>query len=234
VKGKLFVIPINISDANLDRVLPLYTMDVAKGLRCFVVEKIKTARQFLRKVDRTFPIDDSEFYELNKHNNYEFEIEVLNRLKSGEDVGLMSEAGYPGIADPGSAVVNMAHKYNIKVESLIGPSSIFLALATSGLNGQGFTFNGYLPKLETDRVRKIKELCQEVRKKGFAQIFIETPYRNQSMFNDLLNHAADEIKLTVAMDLTGKKEFVKTKEIGGWKQNKLTMPKEPCVFILGN
>lgn len=234
MKGKLFVIPINISDANLDRVLPLYTMDVAKGLRCFVVEKIKTARQFLRKVDRTFPIDDSEFYELNKHNNYEFEIEVLNRLKSGEDVGLMSEAGYPGIADPGSAVVNMAHKYNIKVESLIGPSSIFLALATSGLNGQGFTFNGYLPKLETDRVRKIKELCQEVRKKGFAQIFIETPYRNQSMFNDLLNHAADEIKLTVAMDLTGKKEFVKTKEIGGWKQNKLTMPKEPCVFILGN
>ena len=234
MKGKLFVIPINISEANLDRVLPSYTMEVAAGLRCFVVEKIKTARQFLRKVDRTFPIDDSEFYELNKHNNYEFEIEVLNRLKAGENVGLMSEAGYPGIADPGSAVVNMAHNHNIKVESLIGPSSIFLALAMSGLNGQGFTFNGYLPKQENERVRKIKDLCQEVRKTSFAQIFIETPYRNQSMFNDLIKYATDDIKLTVAVDVTGKKEFVKTKEIGDWKKNVLTMPKEPCVFILGN
>ena len=225
MKGKLFVIPIHISEASLDRVLPSYTMDVAKNLRLFVVEKVKTARQFLRKVDKAFPIDDSEFYELNKHNNYEFEIEVLNKLKAGENVGLMSEAGYPGIADPGSAVVNMAHKHNIKVESLIGPSSIFLALATSGLNGQGFTFNGYLPKQENERVRKIKDLCQGIRKNGFAQIFIETPYRNQSMFNDLLNHATSEIKLTVAMDLTGKKEFVKTKEIGEWQKNKLTMPK---------
>ena len=221
MKGKLFVIPINISEANLDRVLPSYTMEVAAGLRCFVVEKIKTARQFLRKVDRTFPIDDSEFYELNKHNNYEFEIEVLNRLKAGENVGLMSEAGYPGIADPGSAVVNMAHNHNIKVESLIGPSSIFLALAMSGLNGQGFTFNGYLPKQENERVRKIKDLCQEVRKTSFAQIFIETPYRNQSMFNDLIKYATDDIKLTVAVDVTGKKEFVKTKEIGDWKSVRL-------------
>jgi 16S rRNA (cytidine1402-2'-O)-methyltransferase len=233
MKGKLYIIPIHISETNLDNVLPERTMDVAKGLRCFVVEKTKTARQFLRKVDKTFPIDDSEFFELNKHDGYAFEEEVIQKLKNGENVGLMSESGYPGIADPGSGVVKKAHLNNLKVISLIGPSSIFLAMATSGLNGQGFTFNGYLPKNESERTRKIKDLSQLVLKNGFAQIFIETPYRNQPMFNDLVKHASDGVMLTVALDITGKQEMIKTKSIANWKKENINLPKEPCVFILG-
>lgn len=234
MKGKLYIIPIPISDVDVAKVLPTHTMEVAIGLRCFVVEKIKTARQFLRKVDRTFPIDDSEFFELNKHDNYSFEADIIQKLKNGQDVGLMSESGYPGIADPGSGVVKRAHAAKIKVVSLIGPSSIFLALATSGLNGQGFTFNGYLPKNESDRAKKIKDLCQIVARTSFAQIFIETPYRNQPMFNDLLKHASRDILLTVAIDITGDKELIQTKSVEEWKKEKFNLPKEPCVFILGN
>lgn len=233
MKGRLYIIPIPISDTDIDKVLPVQTTEIAKGLRCFVVEKTKTARQFLRKIDRTFPIDDSEFFELNKHDGYSFEEEIIQKLKKGQDVGLMSESGYPGIADPGSAVVQKAHKVNINVVSLIGPSSIFLALATSGLNGQGFTFNGYLPKSESDRAKKIKDLSQNVARTNFAQIFIETPYRNQPMFNDLLKHATDNIMLTVAIDITGEKELIRTKPISVWKKEKFNLPKEPCVFILG-
>ena len=223
MKGKLYIIPITISETNLENVLPERTLEIANSLRCFVVEKTKTARQFLRKVDKAFPIDDSEFFELNKHDGYAFEEGVIQRLKNGENVGLMSESGYPGIADPGSTVVKKAHSNNLKVISLIGPSSIFLALATSGLNGQGFTFNGYLPKNESDRARKIKDLSQLVLKNGFAQIFIETPYRNQPMFNDLVKYASGGIMLTVALDITGKQEMIKTKSIEQWKKEKMTV-----------
>jgi len=233
MKGQLYIIPIPISESNYENVLPSFTTDIAKVLRCFVVEKTKTARRFLRKIDKLFPIDDSVFYELNKHNNYEFELDVIQRLKNGEDVGLMSEAGYPGIADPGSAVVQKAHQNNIKVISLIGPSSVFLALATSGLNGQGFTFNGYLPKSESDRAKKIKDLVHTVQRNSFAQIFIETPYRNQPMFNDVLKYASGDIMFTVAIDITGENECIKTKSIEEWKKEKFNLPKEPCVFILG-
>ena len=233
MKGKLYIIPIPISESDYAKVLPNFTVDIAKNLRCFVVEKTKTARRFLRKIDKTFPIDNSLFFELNKHNNYEFEAEVIQRLKDGEDVGLMSEAGYPGIADPGSAVVQKAHQNNIKVVSLIGPSSLFLALATSGLNGQGFTFNGYLPKNESDRVKKIKDLVHTIQRNNYAQIFIETPYRNQPMFNDVLKYASNDILFTVAIDITGDKELIKTKSIEQWKKENFNLPKEPCVFILG-
>ena len=233
MKGKLYIIPITISETNLENVLPERTLDVAKKLRCFVVEKTKTARQFLRKVDKAFPIDDSEFFELNKHDGYAFEDGVIERLKNGENVGLMSESGYPGIADPGSTVVKKAHANNLKVISLIGPSSIFLALATSGLNGQGFTFNGYLPKNESERVKKIKDLSQLVLRNGYAQIFIETPYRNQAMYNDLIKHASVTVMLTVAIDITGRQEKIKTKSIECWRKESFMLPKEPCVFILG-
>ena len=234
MNGTLYIIPIPISETDPKKVLSEHTIEVASRLRCFVVEKIKTARQFLRKIDKTFPIDSSEFYELNKHQQYAVEDEVIEKLLSGQNVGLMSEAGYPGIADPGSGVVKKAHQKNITVVSLIGPSSIFLALATSGLNGQGFTFNGYLPKNESERVKKIKYLNQQIRKDGFAQIFIETPYRNQAMFNDLIKHSFGDILLTIAEDITGKNEWVKTKPVNDWKKQNKQLPKIPCVFILGN
>ena len=233
MKGRLFIIPIPISENDFGKVLTSDTVTTTKGLRCFVVEKIKTARQFLRKIDRTFPIDDSTFYELNKHQNYDFEVEVLTRLNNGEDVGVMSEAGYPGIADPGNGVVQLAHQHQIQVVPLIGPSSIFLALATSGLNGQGFTFHGYLPKEEGERVKKIKYLCQVIQHTGFAQIFIETPYRNQAVFESVLKSSPNEIKLTVAKDITGLEEYIVTQPVGQWKKAGLKFDKSPTVFILG-
>ncbi|MFK8045128.1 MAG: SAM-dependent methyltransferase [Crocinitomicaceae bacterium] len=233
MKGNLFIIPIPISNRNAESVLGEHTIDIAKKLRYFVVEKTKTARQFLRKVDRTFPIDDSVFYELNKHHSYEFNQDVIRYLESGEDVGVMSEAGYPGIADPGNTVVQLAHSKGIKVIPLYGPSSLFLAMASSGLNGQGFTFHGYLPKSESERISAIKQLSQQVAQTGFAQIFIETPYRNQAIYESLLKHTSSELKLNIAMDITGDKEFIKTKTIRDWKKTNLSFDKAPCVFILG-
>ncbi|MGV6862561.1 MAG: SAM-dependent methyltransferase [Putridiphycobacter sp.] len=231
--GELFIIPIPISEADYTKVLPQYTIEKATGLRVFVVEKLKTARQFLRKIDKSFPIDASAFFELNKHEEYAFENQVIDLLKNGEHVGLMSESGYPGIADPGSKLVMKAHENNIKVNTLIGPSSIFLALAVSGLNGQGFTFNGYLPKKDGDRTQKLKQLNQLVKQTGFAQIFIETPYRNQVMFDDIVKNLSDIMHLTIALDITGKEEFLKTKTIKDWKKSNYKLPKTPCVFIIG-
>lgn len=233
MEGRLFVIPIPISEGGVEKVLSPHTVEVAQRLRCFVVEKVKTARQFLRKIDRTFPIDDSLFFELNKHKGYAFESEVLARLKAGDDVGVMSEAGYPGIADPGNGVVQMAHDNGIKVVPLIGPSSIFLAMATSGLNGQGFVFHGYLPKGEGERGQRIKALCQSAIQTGFAQIFIETPYRNQAIFDHVVKQGDAQLKLTVAKDITGTGEYISTKSIRDWKKTKMKFDKSPTVFILG-
>ena len=233
MKGSLYIIPIPISGNRAELVLTNYTISKAKELRYFVVEKIKTARQFLRQIDKTFPIDDSVFYELNKHSDYTFNQSVIDHLKAGHDVGVMSEAGYPGIADPGNGVVQLAHQNNINVVPLIGPSSLFLALATSGLNGQGFTFHGYLPKNENERAAVLKQLSHTAMQTGFAQIFIETPYRNQAIFESVLKHAIPELQLTVAIDITGQKEYIKTKTIGQWQQTGLSFEKAPCVFIIG-
>jgi len=232
--GKLYIIPIPISEDTLTQVLPDYNHLIVKELRCFIVEKLKTARQFLRKMDRSFPIDDSLFFELNKHQDYSFQQEALTKLKNGQDVGLMSEAGYPGVADPGSGVVALAHKHNIEIVPLIGPSSILLALAASGMNGQGFTFNGYLPKKDPERSGKIKQLNQQVVKTGYAQIFIETPYRNEIMLKDLIQHCHNNLLLTIAYDITGAKQNIKTKQIGDWKKSPFKFDKTPCVFVLGN
>ncbi|MFT5823690.1 MAG: 16S rRNA (cytidine1402-2'-O)-methyltransferase, partial [Crocinitomix sp.] len=196
--AKLYIIPIPISENPLEHVLPDYNHEIVKELRYFVVERIKTARQFLRKMDREFPIDASEFYELNKHEGYAFQMEAIEALKNGHDVGLMSEAGYPGVADPGSEFVALAHRNNVEVIPLTGPSSLLLALAASGMNGQGFTFNGYLPKKDPERASKIKEINQTVIKPGYAQLFIETPYRNELMLRDLMSYFHHELMLTIA------------------------------------
>ncbi|WP_027419363.1 SAM-dependent methyltransferase [Crocinitomix catalasitica] len=232
-QGKLFIIPIPISDTALDNVLPSLNHELVGPLRIFVVEKIKTARQFLRKMDATFPIDDSVFYEQDKHNDYEFELEIHQLMKEGKDIGLLSEAGYPGIADPGAKIVALAHKNNMKVVPLVGPSSIFLALAASGMNGQGFTFNGYLAKKDPERTSEIKQLVQRIAKTGFAEIFIETPYRNVSLMEDLIRMCPGEILLTIAYDITGDKERIQTKPIELWAKKPFPFDKTPCVFVLG-
>lgn len=233
-KGVLYIIPINISECELSKVLPPFNKEIVKELRFFVVEKIKTARQFLRKMDHVFPIDDTVFYEQNKHDDYSFHENVLVHLNEGNDVGLMSESGYPAIADPGSLIVAVAQKNNIRVVPLVGPSSILMALAASGMNGQGFTFNGYLPKKDPERSKHVKFICQLIAKTGFAQIFIETPYRNEMILKDFCENCPQDLKLTIAYDITGEKEIIKTKTISEWNRSPFNFEKVPCVFILGN
>jgi 16S rRNA (cytidine1402-2'-O)-methyltransferase len=233
-KGKLYIIPINISEAELSKVLPEYNSHVIERLRYFAVEKIKTARQFLRKMDREFPIDDSEFYEQNKHDNYSYHTDVIMQLNEGNDVGLMSESGYPGVADPGSLIVAKAQSQGVQVVPLVGPSSILMALAASGMNGQGFAFNGYLPKKDPERTREIKFIVNLISKTGNAQIFIETPYRNESIFQDFLKYSPSELKLCIAYDVTGPKEMIQTRSVGSWKKSPFKFDKVPCVFILGD
>jgi len=233
-KGKLYIIPVPISEDTLEKVIPDFNKSVVKELRFFVVEKLKTARQFLRKMDASFPIDDSVFFEQDKHAAYNFHPDVVTLLNDGKDVGLLSESGYPGVADPGTKIVAIAHEQGCTVIPLIGPSSILLALAASGMNGQGFTFHGYLPKSGNDRVQKIKDLVTQIQRTGFAQLFIETPYRNDVMLDDLLKTVPADLKLTIAYDISGVSEKISTKKIGEWKKKPFDFDKLPCVFVLGN
>jgi 16S rRNA (cytidine1402-2'-O)-methyltransferase len=232
-KGKLYIIPVPISENTLDMVIPAYNLELVNGLRIFVVEELKTARRFLRKMNSAFPIDDSVFFVQDKHDDYRFHPDVMGHLEKGDSVGLMSESGYPGVADPGSKIVDLAHKHGIEVVPLIGPSSLFLALAASGLNGQGFTFHGYLPKSNDERIKKIKDIAADVQRSGFAHLFIETPYRNEVMMADLLQTCPAGIKLTVAYDVTGVDQKIITRTVNDWKKLPFTFGKLPCVFILG-
>ena len=232
-KGKLYIIPITIAETELEKVLPDYNHQIVKKLRFFAVEKIKTARQFLRRMDREFPIDDSEFYEQNKHDDYSFHQDVIKQLEKGNDVGLMSESGYPAVADPGYLIVAKAQELSVRVIPLVGPSSILMSLAASGLNGQGFTFNGYLTVKEPERSKQLNFISGLVQKTGFSQIFIETPYRNQNIFQDFLKHCPGDLKLCIAYDVTGMDEMIQTKKINEWKNSLIKFEKVPCVFILG-
>ncbi|MBD3638575.1 MAG: SAM-dependent methyltransferase [Crocinitomicaceae bacterium] len=232
-RGKLYIIPIHISDAGFDKVLPHYNTLVVSKLRVFAVEKIKTARQFLRKIDREFPIDDSVFYEQDKHDQYAFHEDVINALRAGTDVGLMSESGYPAVADPGYLIVAKAQEIGAEVVPLVGPSSLLMALAASGLNGQGFTFNGYLPVKDPERSKRIKFIADLIQKTGYSQLFIETPYRNQSIFDDFVKHCPGNLKLCVAYDVTGTHEQIQTKTLQEWKKAPFKFDKVPAVFILG-
>ena len=232
-KGKLYIVPIPIAEDSLDKVLPSFNHSIVKPLRFFVVEKLKTARQFLRKMDREFPIDDSEFFEMNKHDDYQVRQEVFQALEQGNDVGLISESGYPAVADPGTNLVLQCHKKGVQVIPLVGPSSILLALAASGLNGQGFSFNGYIPQKNPDRIKQLKFFEGLVKKTGNAQIFIETPYRNQQFFDDVLSQLDPQLNLCVAFDITGEREQVKTMSINDWKKNPFKFDKTPCVFVIG-
>jgi 16S rRNA (cytidine1402-2'-O)-methyltransferase len=232
-KGKLYIIPVPISEDTLDKVIPAFNKEVVDGLRVFVVEELKTARRFLRKMNPAFPIDGTLFFVQDKHDDYSFHPDLIGHLEKGTNVGLMSESGYPGLADPGSKIVALSHQHGIEVVPLIGPSSLFLALAASGLNGQGFAFHGYLPKSNDERTKKIKEIVADIQRTGFAHLFIETPYRNEAMLEDLLKTCPAGIKLTVAHDITGSGQKIVTDTIAGWKKSAFVIGKLPSVFILG-
>ena len=231
-KGKLYIIPVPISDDTLHKVIPDYNRELIGNMRCFVVEKLKTARQFLRGLISDFPIDDSVFYELDKHANYAVDNELKSVLLSGKDIGLMSESGYPGVADPGTTVVQLAHGLGVEVIPLVGPGSVFMALAASGLNGQGFTFHGYLPKKENELNQALKNIAQQILKTGYAQIFIETPYRNMKMLEEILHVCQPKTRLCIAVDITLETEFIKTKTVKEWKTQLPDLSKRPCIFLI--
>jgi 16S rRNA (cytidine1402-2'-O)-methyltransferase len=213
-------------------VLPEKTIGVASRLTCFIAENAKSARSFLKQLPSHHALQDITVMEMDKHagkTDFSFYFE---KLRAGMDCGLLSEAGMPGIADPGAAFVMQAHKEGIKVVPLTGPSSIFLALAASGLNGQGFIFHGYLPKEKDDRSAKIKLIEKNAERFRQTQIFIETPYRNQVLFNDLLQVCNPATLLGIATDITLPTEFIRTCNIGEWRKKTMDLNKRPTVFML--
>jgi len=229
--GNLYLIPVTLGGDDFLKVIPEKVIDLTKLLRYFIVEDIRTARRFLRLIDRAFPIDDSVFMVLNEHT-MESEInDYLEPAINGADIGIMSEAGLPGIADPGSKIVALAHKRGIKVIPLSGPSSIILALISSGFNGQNFTFNGYLPVKAAEKVARIRELEKRSRE-GYAQIFMETPYRNQIMFESVISTCNNDTMLCIAADITLPSESIRSMKISDWKKNIPSLKDRLVVFVL--
>ena len=229
--GRIYLIPVTLGGDDYSRVIPENTIELTKQLRYFIVEDIRSSRRYLRLIDKKFPIDESNFDVLNEHTR-DNEIELfLEPAYKGYDIGIMSEAGLPCIADPGAKIVLLAHGKGIDVVPLSGPSSIILALIASGLSGQSFTFNGYLPVKHSDRSLKIKELEKKSRE-GCTQIFMETPYRNQQMFETLMMTCSGETRLCIAVDITLPSESIRTMKISEWKKRVPVLKSRPAVFVI--
>jgi 16S rRNA (cytidine1402-2'-O)-methyltransferase len=231
VNGRLYLIPVTLGGDDFQKVIPEKVLDITRQLRFFIVEDLRSARRFLRLIDKQFPIDDSTFYELNEHTADKDIANYLEPLLKGSDIGLLSEAGLPGIADPGAKIVALAHRKNFIVTPLSGPSSILLALVASGLNGQNFTFNGYLPVKPPERAAKLREL-EKKSGEGTAQIFMETPYRNQRMLESVLSECNKDTLLCIAIDISLNGELIKTKRISDWKKDPPVLNDRLVVFVL--
>jgi 16S rRNA (cytidine1402-2'-O)-methyltransferase len=229
--GNIYLIPVLLGGEDFSMVIPEKVIVLTKGLRHFIVEDIRSARRYLRLIDREFPINDTVFLELNEHTIDSDLPGLLEPVAKGFDIGIMSEAGLPGIADPGARIVSLAHRKNIRVIPLSGPSSILLALISSGFNGQNFTFNGYLPVKPAERTARIRDIEKKARE-GSAQIFMETPYRNQKMFDSLIQVCNNDTMLCIASDITLSSEFIRSMRISEWKKNIPTLDSKPTVFIL--
>jgi 16S rRNA (cytidine1402-2'-O)-methyltransferase len=228
----LYLIPTTLGQGSLKNVLPDNNSLIISSLKYFIVENIRTARRFLKQVDKNIVIDDLHFYELNQHTDLLQINTFLEPLFQGFDVGIISEAGCPAIADPGADVVALAQKANIKVVPLVGPSSILLSLMASGFNGQSFVFNGYLPIEKAARAQKLKALERKIYAENQTQIFIETPYRNNNLLEDIFQNLNPNTKLCVACELTTENEFIKTSLISDWKKQKCDFNKKPAIFLI--
>jgi 16S rRNA (cytidine1402-2'-O)-methyltransferase len=230
--GTLYFIPVTLGDDNISNVLPPDVVSIAQQLDEFIVENEKTARHFLSTIKHTKPIREIVLKTLNEHTTDKELPVLLNALMSGKNVGLMSEAGCPGIADPGAKLAALAHQKGIRVAPLVGPSSILLSLMASGLNGQRFTFLGYIAADKNSRITQLKEIEKRSRLQE-TQIFIETPYRNQHMLEDILANCNAETRLCIACNISLADEYIVTKRIKEWKQNPLPdLHKRPTVFLL--
>ncbi len=231
-KGTLYLIPVGLGGDNPHNQLPSFNASIIDTLDEFVVENIRSARRFLRSTGFERDFESVTFHVLDKHTR-EMEIPgFLNGLKEGRNLGLLSEAGNPCIADPGNKVVKLAHENNIRVVPLVGPSSILLALIASGFNGQNFVFHGYLPVDKKARQHKVRELQDNALKHDQTQIFMETPYRNNALLTDLLGSCQDSMLLCIAAEISMPGEFIKTRSIAEWKKQTPDLHKKPGVFLL--
>lgn len=228
----LYLLPTTLGDTPIEKVLPAYNKEVILGIKHFIVEEVRTARRFLKKVDSSINIDELTFYPLNKHTSPEEISGYLKPLLAGSPMGVISEAGCPAVADPGADIVAIAQRKNLKVVPLIGPSSIILSVMGSGFNGQSFAFHGYLPIEPAARAKRIKELEQRIYNENQTQLFIETPYRNQKMMEDLLHNCRPQTKLCIAANITCEGEYIKTKSIKEWKGHLPEINKIPCIFLI--
>ena len=236
----LYLIPVTRGETPIEQVLPSYNHEVIMGIRHFIVEEIRSARRFLRKTDREFPIDDCTFCEMGKHADEKQFSTYLQPLREGKPVGVISEAGCPAVADPGADIVRIAQREGLRVVPLVGPNSMIMAVMSSGLGGQSFAFNGYLPVEPSDRAKRLKALESRAWTEGQTQLFIETPYRNQKMFQSLLSTLRPQTRLCIAAGITTADEYIRTLRISEWKKEGLPLKgtgggdfsKIPAIFLI--
>ena len=228
----LYLLPVTLGDTAIERVLPSYNKEIILQIKHFIVEDVRSARRFLKKVDKNIDIDGLIFYPLNKHTLPDVVSDYLKPLTEGHSMGVISEAGCPAVADPGADVVAIAQRKNLKVVPLVGPSSIILSVMGSGFNGQSFAFHGYLPIEPSERVKRLKELEQRIYNESQTQLFIETPYRNNKMAEDILKTCRPQTKLCIAANITCEGEYIKTKTVREWKGHLPDLSKIPCIFLI--
>jgi 16S rRNA (cytidine1402-2'-O)-methyltransferase len=224
-KGIVYLIP-SLLDEDGINAIPSYIVDAVKRCEVFFVENDRTARRYLKKLWKEIVIDNYEWHTIEDADTFK------KKLREEKTIGIISEAGCPGVADPGQSLIEIAHKMDIEVKPFVGPNSILLALMASGMNGQQFQFLGYLPIENHERIKTIKEVETESKKKNCTQIFIETPYRNNQLFDSVLKTCKDTTRLCIAANLTSPKEFIQTKTIAEWKNNKPDLHKQPAIFCL--
>ena len=231
-KGKLYLIPSPLGENDPSEVIPLPVLKSLEGFRTFVVEEVRTARRYLSKAGLKGKIDGLQFFELNEHTDAATVESYLKLFNEGNDVALISEAGLPAVADPGAQLVALAHRHGIEVIPAVGPSSLMMSLMASGLNGQSFAFCGYIPAKTDERKSKLKLLEKVSSQLKQTQIIIETPYRNDSLFKDMLSTCSPSTRLCIAANITMPDAYIKTKTIAQWKKEEITIGKRPCVFLI--
>lgn len=228
----IYLIPVTLGDCEPEKVLPAYNLEVIRSLRYFVVENLRSARRFLKRCDRSIVIDDLHFEELNEHTPAERVAELLRPAEEGHDIGVISEAGCPAVADPGADLVAVAQRNGFKIVPLVGPSSILMSLMGSGFNGQNFAFNGYLPVDKELRAAKFHEMERRIRHENQTQIFIETPYRNNRLIAEIAKSLNPSLLLCVAADITGERESILTRPVSWWGKARYDYDKIPAIFLL--
>ena len=233
ILGKLYLIPTTLGDNAPMEVLPITVKQTIEFCDFFIVENEKTARRFIKKICPEKSQPDLNLFVLNKFTSVEEISHYLNPCKAGENIGIISEAGCPGIADPGAEIVALAHQQNIEVIPLVGPSSILLSVMASGLNGQSFAFNGYLPIDKNERKNTLKRLERRAKEEKQTQVFIETPFRNEALFQEMLQTLESSTKLCIACDITLSTQYIRTFSISVWKKQTISLHKRPTIFVIG-